>query len=115
MMTRRAFSLIEVLIACSILAIGMCAAIVLFPAALRNYRISRALTDSAVFAKNKLQEVKALRVYADGSGRDGFINWTVAFDNVTVANATMRRMTLHTAYVSAGARVTDEFVTYVDQ
>jgi prepilin-type N-terminal cleavage/methylation domain-containing protein len=120
-MNRAAFSLIEVLIACTILAVGMCAAIVLFPAAMRNYRLARGLSEMGMFAKNKLNEVKAMRQYSDGRGTQGFISWTLSFDNTTVtANATnatvaLRRMTLTTAYDCAGTALNETFVTYLDE
>ena len=113
-MRRRGFSLIEVLIACSILAVGMCAAVVLFPAALRNYRLSSALTSTAMFAKTKLNEVKALRSYEASSGTSGFVAWTTSFDGVTLGNVTMRRMTLRTAYRAAGTALDETFVTYLE-
>jgi prepilin-type N-terminal cleavage/methylation domain-containing protein len=114
-MRRAAFSLIEVLIACAILAVGMCAAIMLFPAAMRNYRMAQGMTAMGMFAKTKLSEVKAMRLYNDSSGTLGFVHWTVSFDPVTLENATLRRMTLTTVYTTVGSALNETFVTYVDE
>ena len=81
---KSAFSLMEVLIAMTILAVGMTAAIVLFPAGLKNYRMSRSLTEMGLFAKNKLNEVKAIGNYTDDSGTVGYMNWTMSFSDVAL-------------------------------
>jgi len=65
--TNRSFSLIEIVIALAILAVGASIAVRFFPIGLTASRLSASITQAATLAQERIEEVKAQRALAPGS------------------------------------------------
>lgn len=112
---RKAFSLMEVLVAVSILAVGMMAVLSLYPMGMRQFRMSRALSEIALFAEDKLSEYKTFGQLNSTKGTEANINWTVTFDDVGLdGNITLKKMNLKVEHSHFANSLKEEFVTYVE-
>ena len=79
MNAHKGFSLVEVLIALSLLGFGLVAMFNLIPLGLQSLTYSHRLNETAMFAEKKLEEFKSTRPLALGtsSGTDGQLSWTL--------------------------------------
>ena len=114
MAKNRAFTLIEVLIAISILAGGLVAAMYMFPLGMRQIRVSRALMEISFFAKEKLEEIKTYQIVSDTSGRQGDLEWQIGLSDVAPAGGvSLRKVTLDVKYHLQATTIEEEFITYL--
>ena len=110
----RGFTLIEVLIAVSILAGGLLAAFYMFPLGMRQLRISRVLMDISFFAKEKLEEIKTYDIVEDSSGTEGDLEWQITLSEENpLSETTVRKIILKVKHKLQATTIEEEFVTYL--
>jgi type IV pilus assembly protein PilV len=110
-MKQKGFSLVEVLIALVILAVGLLGVTGMQITAIRGNHFSGNLTQATVLAQNKLEELKHLPYYDPklSSGQppqqiaDSGVVYTVQY-NVTALGNTMKNMTATVKWVDGGDR-----------
>ena len=110
-MNHKGFTLMEVLIAIVILAVGLLGVTGMQISAIRGNHFSGNLTQATVLAQNKLEELKQLAYYDPklSSGQppqqitDSGVVYTVQY-NVTSLGNTMKNMTATVKWVDGGDR-----------
>ena len=114
MQKKKSFSLLEVLVAMSIIAIGVMAVMSLYPSVMRQFKLSSALTEAGLFAEDKFNQIKTFEKYESDSGVAGHINWTLSIEDVSLPeNITLKKMILEAKHPFFKNNKTEEFVTYV--
>lgn len=111
---REAFSLLEVMVALSILAVGVMAVVSIYPSVMRQFRISRALTETALFAEKKYNQIKTFdeRETESGTAEQG-LAWNISFVEETVSpEIKLKKMILEITHPLLSEP--EEFITYVE-
>ena len=110
----RGFTLIEVLIAVSILAGGLVAALYMFPLGMRQLKISRILMDISFFAKEKLEEIKTYDIVEDTSGTKDDLVWEISLSEENPVNGVnVRKVILNVKHSLETSTIEEEFITYL--
>ena len=122
---RRGFSLLELIIAIGVLAIGLVGVLRIFPVGLRASQRSGMLTKAAFLAKNKIEEVKmmdfdevsALPPKIPLSGDEGDFDWEISIDELELEGVEStdeaRKLTVTVNWIERSRARSKDFVTYV--
>jgi len=124
-MNRKGFSLLELIIAIAILAVGLVGVMQIFPMGLRASRRSGMITKAAFLAQNRIEEVKMagfeditqLPPKIPLSGTDGDFEWEMSIDEVTLdgleSSDDIRKLTVRVEWVDRDKTRSKDFVTYI--
>lgn len=112
----RGFSLLEVLIAFFILAMGISLIYSIFPLGMRVTRQTQTLSSAAFFAQKKIEELKtAKEPIADSAGQEGIFNWTVKVaDYTTPENINLKKVQLDIGWLEGSSQRKKTFITYFE-
>ena len=122
---KKGFSLLELIIAIGVLAIGLVGVLQIFPIGLRASYRSGMLTKAAFLAQNKMEEVKmsgfdaiiALPPKIPLSGTEGDFDWGIFIDEVGLdgveSSDDIRKVTVTVSWIERQRRRSKDFVTYV--
>lgn len=121
----RGFSLLELIIAVAVLAIGLVGILQIFPVGLRASRRSGMITKAAFLAQNKIEEVKITGFDAIQelppkiplSGSEGDFEWEIAIDEVDLegldSTDDIRQITVTVSWPERNRTRSKDFLTYV--
>lgn len=124
---RRGFSLLELVIAIAVLAIGLVGVLQIFPVGLRASYRSGMITKAAFLGQTKLEEVKlagfdaitALPPKIPLSGTDGDFDWEIFIDEADLEGIDsaedMRKVTAAVSWVERNKTRTEKFTTYISR
>jgi prepilin-type N-terminal cleavage/methylation domain-containing protein len=125
----KGFTLIELMIAITLLIVGLVGVIMVIPLAQRVAGRSALATRSAIFAAEKTEELKAkgyttLVSQPSWSGAEDDFSWVATIDPVamsdfanfeTLPSSMLVKITMQVTYKSQGKTKTDEFITFVSE
>ncbi|MFC1623707.1 prepilin-type N-terminal cleavage/methylation domain-containing protein [Candidatus Omnitrophota bacterium] len=122
---KRGFSLLELIIAIGVLAIGLVGVLQIFPVGLRASYRSGMMTKAALLAKNKIEEVKmaGFLVIIEElpkiplSGTEGDFDWEIFIDEVDLdglgSSDDIRKLTVTVSWAERNKIRSKDFMTYV--
>lgn len=122
---KKGFSLLELIIAIGVLAIGLVGVLQIFPVGLRASYRSGMMTKAAFLAKNKTEQAKMAGFDALAklppeiplSGTEGDFDWQISIDNVQLEGlepgADIRKLTVTISWIERERKRSKDFVTYV--
>ena len=125
MKKNRGFSLLELIIAIAVLAIGLVGVLQIFPIGLRASQRAGMMTKAAFLAQNKIEDVKLAGIDAITelppkiplSGRDGDFEWAIKIDEIAPegveASEDMRKITVTLTWPERNTTRSKDFITYV--
>ena len=124
-MNKRGFSLLELIIAIAVLAVGLVGVLQIFPIGLRASQRAGMMTKAAFLAQNKIEDVKLAGFDAITelppkiplSGKDGDFEWNIKIDDVNLEgvenSSEMRKVTVILTWPERNTTRSKEFITYV--
>ncbi|MBU1147185.1 MAG: prepilin-type N-terminal cleavage/methylation domain-containing protein [Candidatus Omnitrophica bacterium] len=124
-MNRKGFSLLELIIAVGVLAIGLVGVLQIFPVGLRASYRAGMITKASFIAQNKMEEVKmsgfdaisALPPKIPLSGEDDDFKWEIFIDEVDLegleSSDDMLKVTVTVSWIDRDRTRSKDFVTYV--
>lgn len=124
-MNRKGFSLLELIIAIGVLAIGLVGILQVFPVGLRASQRAGMLTKAAFLAQNKMEEVKMAGFDAITelppkiplSGKGGDFEWEIFIDEADLdgleKSDDIRKVTVTISWPERTRTRSKDFVTYV--
>lgn len=124
-MNKTGFSLLELIIAIAVLAVGLVGVLQIFPIGLRASHTAGMMTKAAFLAQNKIEDVKLAGFDAIAelppkiplSGKDGDFEWNVRIDDVNLEGvedpSEMRKVTVILTWPERNTTRSKEFITYV--
>jgi type IV pilus assembly protein PilV len=124
-MSKKGFSLLELIIAVAVLAVGLVGVLQIFPVGLRASYRSGILTKAAFLAQNKIEEIKmagfeavaAVPPKINLSGKENDFEWEIFIDEMNPEGLehpdNMRKITLVVAWMERNRIRSKDFVTYV--
>lgn len=119
------FSLLELVIAIAVLAVGLIAVLQIFPIGLRASQRAGMLTKAAFLAQNKMEDVKLAGFDAISSlppkipliGKEGGLEWKVNIEEVEleglVSSQDIRKVIVSVSWPERNTVRSKDFVTYV--
>lgn len=122
---RKGFSLLELIIAIGVLAIGLVGVLKIFPVGLRASYRAGMVTKAAFLAQNKIEEVKMAGFEAITelppkiaiSGTEGDFDWGIFIDEVALDGADstddIRKITVTINWIERNRTRSKDFVTYI--
>jgi len=123
----KGFSLLELIIAIAVLAIGLVGVLQIFPIGLRASQRAGMMTKASFLAQNKIEDVKLAGFDAIAelppkiplSGKDGDFEWVVKIDNVSLEGVEsqddMRKITVTINWPERNITRSRDFITYVNK
>ena len=110
----RGFTLLEVLIALSILGIGMSFLYTVFPLGIRISKDVRILGSISFFAQKKIEELKTMdKAPSDSNGQENLFNWTIKVEDYTTENNfVLKKIQLDARWPEGDTTRKKTFVTY---
>lgn len=115
---RRAFTLVEILIALAVLALGIVSLFNIFPSAWHSFAYSRKISQVTLLAQHKLEELKSNEHPAPGStsGKDADLSWTMSLTpNTLEPGITLLQVELTVKFSLQGREYAEKFITYLQQ
>ena len=124
-MNNKGFSLLELIIAIAVLAVGLVGVLQIFPIGLRASQRAGMMTKAAFLAQNKIEDVKLAGFDAITelppkiplSGKDGDFEWNIKIDDVNLEGventSEMRKVTVILTWPERNTTRSKEFITYV--
>lgn len=121
----KGFSLLELIIAIGVLAIGLVGVLQIFPVGLRASQRAGTLTKAAFLAQNKMEEVKVAGFDAiielppkfPLSGTEGDFDWEIFIDEVNLdgveSSDNIRKVTIRVMWIERSRPRSKDFVTYI--
>lgn len=121
----RGFSLLELIIAVGVLAIGLVGVLQIFPVGLRASKRAGTITRAAFLAQNKMEEVKMAgfdaitelppRIPLSGSESD--FEWEIFIEEIGLdgleSSDDMRKVIITVTWTERGRERSKDFITYV--
>ena len=124
-MHKKGFSLLELIIAIAVLAIGLVGVLQIFPVGLRASYRSGMITKATFLAQNKIEEVKMAGFEAITelppkmplSGTQGDFDWEIFIDEAELdgleSNDDIRKLTVIVSWVERQRTRSKDFITYI--
>lgn len=124
-MCKKGFSLLELIIAIAVLAIGLVGVLQVFPIGLRASQRAGMLTKASFLAQNKIEDIKLAGFDAMTelppkiplSGKDGDLEWAVKVDDISLegieSNSNMRKIVVTITWPERNTTRSRDFITYV--
>lgn len=124
-MRKNGFSLLELIIAIGVLAIGLVGVLQIFPVGLRASQHAGMVTKAAFLAQNKIEEVKMAGFDAVAelppriplAGAEGDFEWAITIDKLNLEGLknsdNIRKVTVTVTWTERSRTRSKEFVTYV--
>ncbi|MBC8473834.1 MAG: prepilin-type N-terminal cleavage/methylation domain-containing protein [Candidatus Omnitrophica bacterium] len=124
-MNKKGFSLLELIIAVGVLAIGLVGVLQIFPVGLRASYRAGMITKASFIAQNKMEEVKmsgfdAISAFPPKiplSGEEGDFEWEIFIDDVDLdgveSDDDIRKVTVTVSWIDRNRTRSKDFVTYV--
>ena len=124
-MNKRGFSLLELIIAIAVLAVGLVGVLQIFPIGLMASQRAGIMTKAAFLAQNKIEDIKLAGFDAITelppkiplSGKDGDFEWNIKIDDVNLEGventSEMRKVTVILTWPERNTTRSKEFITYV--
>ena len=124
-MNNKGFSLLELIIAIAVLAVGLVGVLQIFPIGLRASQRAGMMTKAAFLAQNKIEDVKLAGFDAITelppkiplSGKDGDFEWNIKIDDVNLEGventSEMRKVTVILTWPERNTTRSKDFITYV--
>ena len=124
-MNNKGFSLLELIIAIAVLAVGLVGVLQIFPIGLRASQRAGMMTKAAFLAQNKIEDIKLAGFDAITelppkiplSGKDGDFEWNIKIDDVNLEGventSEMRKVTVILTWPERNTTRSKEFITYV--
>ena len=124
-MNNKGFSLLELIIAIAVLAVGLVGVLQIFPIGLRASQRAGMMTKAAFLAQNKIEDVKLAGFDAITelppkiplSGKDGDFEWNIKIDDVNLEgienSSEMRKVTVILTWPERNTTRSKDFITYV--
>ena len=124
-MNKRGFSLLELIIAIAVLAVGLVGVLQIFPIGLRASQRAGIMTKAAFLAQNKIEDIKLAGFDAITelppkiplSGKDGDFEWNIKIDDVNLEgienSSEMRKVTVILTWPERNTTRSKDFITYV--
>ncbi len=124
-MYKNGFSLLELIIAIGVLAIGLVGVLQIFPIGLRASYRSGMTTKAAFLAQNKIEEIKTLGFEDIAelppkiplSGSDGDFEWGIFIDKIGLdgleSAEDIRKIRVSVSWVERNRTRTKDFITYI--
>ncbi len=121
----KGFSLLELIIAIAVLAVGLVGILQIFPIGLRASQAAGMMTKASFLAQNKIEDVKLAGFDAIAelppkiplSGTDGDFGWAIKIDNVSLEGVesqdNMRKIIVTISWPERNTTRSKEFITYV--
>lgn len=122
---KKAFTLIEIIMAMAILTIGIIGVVRLLPVGLRASKSAEILSKAAFLAQEKLEELKLAgfeQLSLPGpsiplAGEQGQYSWAAEVGEVSLAGVSnpqdIRRLSLRVSWQERGNSRSQDFVTYI--
>ena len=124
-MNKKGFSLLELIIAIAVLAVGLVGVLQIFPIGLRASQRAGMMTKASFLAQNKIEDVKLAGFDAITelppkiplSGMDGDFEWAIKIDNVSLEGVEsqddMRKVVVTVSWPERNTARSKDFITYV--
>lgn len=124
-MRQKGFSLLELIIAIGVLAIGLVGVLQIFPVGLRASYRSGMITKAAFLAKNKIEETRMVGFDAltelpprmPLSGTKGDFEWEIFIDEIELegleSSDDIRKLTVIVNWIERNRKRSKDFITYV--
>ena len=124
-MNNKGFSLLELIIAIAVLAVGLVGVLQIFPIGLRASQRAGMMTKAAFLAQNKIEDVKLAGFDAITelppkiplSGKDGDFEWNIKIDDVNLEgienSSEMRKVTVILTWPERNTTRSKDLITYV--
>ncbi len=122
---QKGFSLLELIIAIAVLAVGLVGVLQIFPIGLRASQRAGMMTKASFLAQNKIEDVKLAGFDAITelppkiplSGRDEDFEWAIEIDNILLegveSSDDMRKVIITVTWPERNTTRSKEFITYV--
>jgi len=122
---RKGFSLLELIIAIAVLAVGLVGVLQIFPIGLRASQAAGMMTKASFLAQNKIEDLKLAGFDAIAelppkiplSGRDGDFDWAIKIDDVSLegveSSSDMRKVVVTISWPERNNTRSKDFITYV--
>ena len=124
-MSKKGFSLLELIIAIAVLAIGLVGVLQIFPVGLRASYRAGMMTKAAFLAQNKMEEVKMAGFEAITelppkiplSGTEDDFEWEIFIDELNLdgleTSDDVRKITIRLKWIDRSRARSKDFITYV--
>lgn len=124
-MDNKGFSLLELIIAIAVLAIGLVGVLQIFPIGLKASQHAGMITKASFLAQNKIEDVKLAGFEAITelppkiplSGRDGDLEWDIKIHDVELEgvepDSDIRKITVTITWPEGNTTRSKDFITYV--
>ncbi len=125
MKKNRGFSLLELIIAIAVLAVGLVGVLQIFPIGLRASQRAGMMTKASFLAQNKIEDIKLAGFDAITelppkiplSGEDGDFEWVIKIDNISLegveSSDDMRKIVVTVTWPERNTTRSKDFITYV--
>jgi len=127
MNNKKGFSLLELIIAIAVLAIGLVGVLQIFPIGLRASQRAGMMTKAAILAQNKIEDVKLagfdeiteLPPKIPIGGRDGDFEWAIKIEDLSLEGvdlkSDMRKLTVTVTWPERNTTRSKDFIAYVSK
>ena len=125
MKKNRGFSLLELIIAIAVLAVGLVGVLQIFPIGLRASQRAGMMTKASFLAQNKIEDIKLAGFDAITelppkiplSGEDGDFEWAIKIDDISLegveSSDDMRKVVVTVTWPERNTTKSKDFITYV--
>lgn len=113
-MSKKGFTLVEILVALAILLLGIVVILNLFPLGWQSFTYARRLNGVSLLAEKKFEEFKLQKEFKDSSGSEQGFNWAIKTQSIKLPqNVDVACAQLDIDFDYQGKKLSERFVTYV--